>query len=160
MATDNILVAIKSRPLITRERSEKLRPQWNVQEEAIFQIDEEGRRLGDPYSFGKQKFSILTHKWNSVYDKWQSLKIIVFHITDHIFTEEKTNTNVYNSVVEPLVISFLNGFNSTIFAYGQTSSGKTHTMMGSEDVPGIIQMAINDVFNHVSHNNQRRYLIR
>lgn len=36
--------------------------------------------------------------------------------------------DVYKNSVSPLVSSFLDGYNATIFAYGQTSSGKTHTM--------------------------------
>ena len=36
----------------------------------------------------------------------------------------------------------VSGFNSTVFAYGQTSSGKTHTMKGTADEPGIIPLAV------------------
>ena len=38
-------------------------------------------------------------------------------------------------------------FTGTVFAYGQTSSGKTHTMTGSSSTPGIIPLAIKDIFN-------------
>lgn len=34
----------------------------------------------------------------------------------------------------------------TVFAYGQTSSGKTHTMRGSSDEPGVIPLAVHDLF--------------
>jgi hypothetical protein len=37
----------------------------------------------------------------------------------------------------------------TVFAYGQTSSGKTHTMMGSNEHPGVIPLAVNDIFSYV-----------
>ena len=37
----------------------------------------------------------------------------------------------------------------TIFVYGQTSSGKTHTMIGEPDHPGIIAQAIADVFDYI-----------
>lgn len=37
----------------------------------------------------------------------------------------------------------------TAFAYGQTSSGKTFTMNGSESDPGIIHQAVNDVFRNI-----------
>jgi kinesin family protein 5 len=46
----------------------------------------------------------------------------------------------------------LSGFNGTIFAYGQTSSGKTHTMEGVIGDPvkqGIIPRIVNDIFNHI-----------
>jgi len=44
------------------------------------------------------------------------------------------------------------GYNGTIFAYGQTSSGKTHTMegvMGDTLKQGIIPRIVNDIFNHI-----------
>ena len=37
----------------------------------------------------------------------------------------------------------------TVFAYGQTSSGKTHTMMGSNENPGVIPLAVSDIFRNV-----------
>lgn len=40
-------------------------------------------------------------------------------------------------------------FTGTIFAYGQTASGKTHTMMGSEDCLGVIPRAIHDIFQRI-----------
>lgn len=39
----------------------------------------------------------------------------------------------------------------TIFAYGQTSSGKTFTMMGSNHLPGVIPMAVEDVFQTIKN---------
>lgn len=42
------------------------------------------------------------------------------------------------------------GINGTIFAYGQTSSGKTHTMIGTPEEPGIIPLAVNDIFDIIS----------
>ena len=43
----------------------------------------------------------------------------------------------------------MNGYNVTIFAYGQTSSGKTFTMSGSEQEKGLIQLSANDIFRKV-----------
>ena len=50
------------------------------------------------------------------------------------------------------VLDVLMGYNGTIFAYGQTSSGKTHTMEGimeNPDLQGIIPRIVNDIFNHI-----------
>lgn len=51
-------------------------------------------------------------------------------------------------------MTFLPG---TLFAYGQTSSGKTHTMTGDKDCPGIVQLAVEDIFNTIE-NVQFRYV--
>ncbi|KAI9477418.1 kinesin motor domain-containing protein, partial [Coemansia mojavensis] len=54
----------------------------------------------------------------------------------------------------------MGGFNGTIFAYGQTSSGKTHTMHGSGQEPGIIKLAVQEIFDTVKNDTKREYLIR
>ena len=44
--------------------------------------------------------------------------------------------------MQGLIKAVVNGFNGTVFAYGQTSSGKTHSMRGNAADPGIIPMAV------------------
>ena len=50
---------------------------------------------------------------------------------DRVFDDTWATSQIYEEVCESLVSSVTDGFNGTIFAYGQTSSGKTHTMRGS-----------------------------
>lgn len=45
---------------------------------------------------------------------------------------------------------------SSVFAYGQTSTGKTHTMQGTEDQPGVIPLAIEECFSYVSASQDDR----
>lgn len=45
-----------------------------------------------------------------------------------------------------MVEAVLNGFNSTVFAYGATGAGKTHTMLGNEESPGIMYQTMKEVF--------------
>ena len=42
-------------------------------------------------------------------------------------------------------------FPGTIFAYGQTSSGKTFTMMGSDLAPGVIPLSMEEVFQTIKN---------
>lgn len=60
---------------------------------------------------------------------------------------------VYDSAAKPIIDSVLEGFNGTIFAYGQTSSGKTHTMQGPDiesiEMQGIIPRMVRTVFNRI-----------
>ncbi|EFJ31031.1 hypothetical protein SELMODRAFT_88228, partial [Selaginella moellendorffii] len=79
---------------------------------------------------------------------------------DQIFTKDATNASVYEIHAKDLVLSGLQGFNGTIFAYGQTSSGKTYTMRGSERDPGLIHRAICDVFSTIQSILDREFLIR
>ena len=53
----------------------------------------------------------------------------------------------------------LQGYHGAIFAYGQTSTGKTYTMQGSAKSPGLIPLAVEDVFRHV-HSSPREFVLR
>jgi kinesin family protein 18/19 len=55
----------------------------------------------------------------------------------------------------------LNGYNSTVFAYGSTGAGKTYTMLGEEDNPGIMFNTMKEVFKYMKqYQNDRDYTIR
>lgn len=54
----------------------------------------------------------------------------------------------------------MEGYNAVIFAYGQTASGKTHTLTGSSSEPGIIPLAISDLFAQIRSTPDREYLLR
>lgn len=73
-------------------------------------------------------------------------KVYVF---DKVFKPDSTQERVYDDAAKSIVKDVLCGYNGTIFAYGQTSSGKTHTMegvMGDSDMQGIIPRIVNDIF--------------
>ena len=53
-----------------------------------------------------------------------------------------TQEQVFKRDVEPLLDDVFKGLTVTVFAYGVTSSGKTHTMQGSKEEPGIIPRVI------------------
>ncbi|XP_066338203.1 kinesin-like protein KIN-7L [Miscanthus floridulus] len=79
---------------------------------------------------------------------------------DHVFDGAATNERIYGALVRELIGAVVGGFNGTAFAYGQTSSGKTFTMNGSEADPGIIPHAVRDVFDTVRQADDREFLIR
>ena len=54
----------------------------------------------------------------------------------------------------------MEGFNAVIFAYGQTASGKTFTLTGAPSCPGIIPLAISDLFSQIRHTPDREFLLR
>ncbi|GAA5986956.1 hypothetical protein JCM10908_000968 [Rhodotorula pacifica] len=64
--------------------------------------------------------------------------------------------HLYDRKIKPVVKAALGGFNGTVFAYGQTASGKTHTMLGSPSEPGIIPLAVDELFFHIHHQHSRR----
>ncbi|KAJ8957441.1 hypothetical protein NQ318_004921 [Aromia moschata] len=68
---------------------------------------------------------------------------------DVVFGEDSTQEDVYEVTTSSLVKDVLNGYNATVFAYGPTGAGKTHTMVGDRTHPGIMIRALNDLFEAV-----------
>ncbi|XP_043978863.1 kinesin heavy chain isoform X2 [Gambusia affinis] len=74
------------------------------------------------------------------------------YVYDQVFPTNITQEQVYNACAKQIVRDVLGGYNGTIFAYGQTSSGKTHTMEGKLHDPqamGIIPRIAQDIFEHI-----------
>ncbi|RKP14663.1 P-loop containing nucleoside triphosphate hydrolase protein, partial [Piptocephalis cylindrospora] len=90
---------------------------------------------------------------------------------DVAFSEESTQEDVFSEVVTPLMNQFFDGYNATILAYGQTSSGKTHTMgtgdpngnEAYEDL-GIVPRAVESIFQRIAQlkaqGNHDRFTVR
>ncbi|KAJ1866256.1 hypothetical protein LPJ78_001986 [Coemansia sp. RSA 989] len=55
---------------------------------------------------------------------------------------------IYKNDVRPLVETVFNGLSATVFCYGVTGAGKTHTIQGTESEPGIIPRAMEHIFRH------------
>ncbi|XP_058039603.1 kinesin-like protein KIF22 [Ahaetulla prasina] len=64
---------------------------------------------------------------------------------DAFYGEAATQHDVYMGSVQPILRHLLKGQNASILAYGPTGAGKTHTMLGSPDHPGVIPRAVRDV---------------
>uniref|UniRef100_A0A3Q2GU15 Kinesin-like protein n=2 Tax=Equus TaxID=9789 RepID=A0A3Q2GU15_HORSE len=74
------------------------------------------------------------------------------YVFDRVLPPSTTQEQVYNACAKQIVKDVLEGYNGTIFAYGQTSSGKTHTMEGKLHDPqlmGIIPRIAHDIFDHI-----------
>ncbi len=81
--------------------------------------------------------------------------------TDHLFGPAVTTAEIYGRVAEGLVWSAMEGINGTVFAYGQTASGKTYTMKGlGRRNPGLIPLAVQDVFSYIAQSPEREFLLR
>jgi kinesin family protein 11 len=124
---DNVQVVIRCRPQNKRERkkNEDIIVTTNSKaSEVIVQHNQRNNR-----DDGKRRFTF-----------------------DHVFGEESTQQEVYNKIVKPVVAEVLEGFNCTVFAYGQTGTGKTHTMEGdvaSQEMKGIIPRSVEDIFHRL-----------
>lgn len=70
-------------------------------------------------------------------------------IFDRLFDESATQQEVYQGTTRPLLDGVLEGFNATVFAYGATGCGKTHTINGTLEDPGIIYLTMAELFQRI-----------
>ncbi|KAI8921041.1 P-loop containing nucleoside triphosphate hydrolase protein [Powellomyces hirtus] len=68
---------------------------------------------------------------------------------DRVFNEDATQQQVYEGTAKPLIDGVLNGYNATVFAYGATGCGKTHTITGTTQDPGIIFLTMRELFERI-----------
>ncbi|CAG9321136.1 unnamed protein product [Blepharisma stoltei] len=77
---------------------------------------------------------------------------------DYVFDPSSHQSSVYDVAAKPVVESVMQGFNGTVFAYGQTSSGKTFTMSGpdftDQDLMGIIPRMVGTVFDQIAMSEE------
>ncbi|XP_029073554.1 kinesin-like protein KIF3A isoform X3 [Monodon monoceros] len=134
---DNVKVVVRCRPLNDREKSMCYKQAVSVDE---------------------MRGTITVHKTDS---SNEPPKTFTF---DTVFGPESKQLDVYNLTARPIIDSVLEGYNGTIFAYGQTGTGKTFTMEGVRAVPelrGIIPNSFAHIFGHIAKaEGDTRFLVR
>ena len=108
---DSLLVAVRLRPLSGKEQAKGERSCCEVIGSKVVAITKE-----------KKAGAVLKSEMGSV-NEYQF---------DEAFDDKVPQLEVYKRTAARLIPSVLEGFNVTVFAYGATGAGKTHTMMGSE----------------------------
>jgi kinesin family protein 11 len=131
----NVQVAVRCRPLNAEEK--------RLTQPNVIVCDTENRSL--KVAFGPN-----------------GKKISKSYTFDKVFGMYSTQKEVFEGVVRPIVDEALAGFNCTIFAYGQTGTGKTHTMEGdihSEEHAGIVPRTVNTILQQLEASDSE-YTIR
>ncbi|XP_035501540.1 kinesin-like protein KIF3B [Scophthalmus maximus] len=135
---ESVKVVVRCRPMNEKERAAKFEPVVSV-DVKLGQIMVRNPREAS----ASEPPKVFT--FDSVYD-WNSKQI-----------------DLYDETFRPLVDSVLLGFNGTIFAYGQTGTGKTYTMEGVRNDPerrGVIPNSFEHIFTHISRSQNQQYLVR
>ena len=112
----NILVALRLRPLLPREIVDG---EFNL----VKILDEKVVILQDPKDFSEENGRNEMLRKNRTREKQYAF--------DYAFDQDVDAVKVFNLTTQFLIEGVLNGFNSTVFAYGATGAGKTHTMLGN-----------------------------
>ncbi|XP_010128196.1 PREDICTED: centromere-associated protein E, partial [Chlamydotis macqueenii] len=105
----------------------------------------------------EDKVSLYWKSENNTISEVNGTKVFNY---DRVFHSSDNTQQLYEGVAVPIIQSAVQGYNGTIFAYGQTASGKTYTMMGNEDSVGIIPKAIQHVFKQICEIPDREFLLR
>ncbi|KAL2312733.1 Kinesin-like protein [Schizosaccharomyces pombe] len=98
-------------------------------------------------STSQQSLARLSRKSNNSAGFGRDLR----YAFDRVFDETATQQQVYERTARPLLDNILDGFNATIFAYGATGCGKTHTISGTMQDPGLIYLTLKELFERMDH---------
>ncbi|CBI15491.3 unnamed protein product, partial [Vitis vinifera] len=124
---EKIVVTVRLRPLSKKEQSAKDQVAWDC-------IDDHTIVFKPPPQERSPQLASFTF--------------------DKVFGPASLTETVYEEGVKNVALSALMGINATIFAYGQTSSGKTYTMRG------ITEKAVNDIYKHIINSPERDFTIK
>lgn len=72
-----------------------------------------------------------------------------------MFDENTTQADVYEATTRNLLDSVLDGYNATVFAYGATGCGKTHTITGTVQEPGVIFLTMQELFERIGEREDK-----
>ncbi|XP_069479620.1 kinesin-like protein KIF18A isoform X2 [Ambystoma mexicanum] len=70
-------------------------------------------------------------------------------VFDAVFDEKSTQLEVFENTTKIVIDGVLNGYNCTVLAYGATGSGKTHTMLGSANSPGVMFLTMLELYKRI-----------
>jgi kinesin family member 18/19 len=76
---------------------------------------------------------------------------------DRVFDENTSQADVYEATTRGLLDSVLDGYNATVFAYGATGCGKTHTITGTVQQPGIIFLTMQELFEKIAERSGEKH---
>lgn len=81
-------------------------------------------------------------------------------IFDNVFGMEANNQDVFDVSTKEIINSLMDGYNCSVFVYGATGAGKTFTMLGCPEVPGITYLTMSELFQNIDvHKHEREFEI-
>eukprot|EP00891_Asterochloris_glomerata_P006209 jgi/Astpho2/6209/e_gw1.00088.44.1_t len=140
-----VQVAVRCRPLTRKERQQGSHVITRT-------IDEKMVVVMDPEDDGKPKIPQARRTADFVPPARERR-----YVFDKAFDAHLDNRALYTSTVKVMIPGVLRGLNATIFAYGATGSGKTHSMVGTPTDPGLMVLSMNDIFAHMAREPDKQW---
>eukprot|EP00929_Paragymnodinium_shiwhaense_P024716 TRINITY_DN15126_c0_g1_i2.p1 TRINITY_DN15126_c0_g1~~TRINITY_DN15126_c0_g1_i2.p1 ORF type:complete len:1076 (+),score=271.79 TRINITY_DN15126_c0_g1_i2:220-3447(+) len=142
-----IFVAVRCRPLSSKERTEGCQDICRVMGGKLVILMDPGSQMSHDYL--RQ-------------DKSREKR----YAFDHAFGQDAPTDEVFAATTKPLIGAVLQAYNASVFAYGSTGAGKTFTMIGTAEVPGVMLRTVEALFNKAAEaadaasSGGRTYAIR
>ncbi|XP_005150777.2 kinesin-like protein KIF18A isoform X2 [Melopsittacus undulatus] len=133
---NHVKVVVRVRPETQKERESNFTKVVHVVDQHILVFDPKEEEVS--FFHGKK----MTHRDINKRQK-KDLKFVF----DAVFAETSTQLEVFEHTTKSVIDSFLNGYNCTVLAYGATGAGKTHTMLGSPEDPGVMYLTMMALYN-------------
>ncbi|PIK62575.1 putative kinesin-like protein KIF18A-like [Apostichopus japonicus] len=138
----NVRVVVRLRPMNDRETQANSNSIIHVLDENVLIFDPKPENSPSHFYHGKR----VRHR-NMLKRKNRDLRFAF----DHVFDGSSTQDYVYENTTRTIVDSVLTGFNASVFAYGATGAGKTHTMLGAgSESPGVIYLTMVELYQKIS----------
>lgn len=87
-------------------------------------------------------------------------KFDLFYSFKYVFQEDTAQKEIFDKIASPMIEDVINGKNGLLFTYGITSSGKTHTITGNPQDPGILPRTLDVLFNSIEKNMSRKFVFK
>lgn len=131
-------VVVRIRPQNHRELETESHAVTQMVDENVLVFDPK-EEINDMFSGAKFRDRGITCR------KRKDLKFVF----DRVFNENSTQQEVFEFTTKQILEGVLNGYNCSVFAYGATGSGKTHTMLGSVDQPGVMYLTMQQLYERI-----------
>ncbi|XP_012256970.2 kinesin-like protein KIF18A [Athalia rosae] len=142
----NVKVIVRVRPESERESQSNHRKVVKIIDDKMLIFDPKAEE--NPFYFQgvAQKGRDLLKKQN---------KEIQF-MFDRIFDCSASNLDVFEESTKNMISTLLDGYNCSVFVYGATGAGKTHTMLGGQGDPGITYLTMAELFSQIELQNAQK----
>ncbi|XP_050677004.1 kinesin-like protein KIF18A isoform X2 [Leptidea sinapis] len=136
----HIKVVVRVRPMCEKEKNQNNRTAVEVVDEQMLVFDPKEEDRPFFYHGVQQPNKNFLKRAN------KELKFVF----DHVYSQDATNYDVFETTTKEMLSSLMEGYNCSVFAYGATGAGKTYTMIGSKEHPGITYLTMEHLFYSIN----------
>ncbi|KFQ37507.1 Kinesin-like KIF18A, partial [Mesitornis unicolor] len=133
---NHVKVVVRVRPESQKEKDGNFSKVVHVVDQHILVFDPKEEEVSF-FHQKRQTYRDITKRQN------KDLKFVF----DAVFSEKSSQLEVFENTTKSMIDGFLNGYNCTVLAYGATGAGKTHTMLGTPEDPGVMYLTMMTLYN-------------